>query len=146
MANYPQELAQNAVCQSHTGHGTGLWFLPTRPVRLNTNECSLEVTTCFGPLRASSGRLSYSRKQANVSVRMARISFGALPCRGEKNWRQLASPCCWNRARPWHASEVVSFLVGVRTYQYPGTICDIKSKDLISRIVSLNKTYDLMMA
>jgi len=38
MANYPEELAQDAVCQSHTGHMTGLWFLPTRPVRLNTNE------------------------------------------------------------------------------------------------------------
>jgi len=35
MANYPQELAQDAVCQSHTGHMTGLWFLPSR---LNTNE------------------------------------------------------------------------------------------------------------
>jgi len=29
MANYPQELAQDAVCQSHTGHMTGLWFLPS---------------------------------------------------------------------------------------------------------------------
>ena len=38
MANYPQELAQDAVCQSHTGHMTGLWFLPTRPLRLNTND------------------------------------------------------------------------------------------------------------
>ena len=38
MANYPQELAQDAVCQSHAGHMTGLWFLPTRPLRLNTNE------------------------------------------------------------------------------------------------------------
>ena len=38
MANYPQELAQDAVCQSHTGHMTGLWFLLTRPLRLNTNE------------------------------------------------------------------------------------------------------------
>ena len=38
MANYPQELAQDAVCQSHTGHMTGLWFLPTQPLRLNTNE------------------------------------------------------------------------------------------------------------
>jgi hypothetical protein len=38
MANYPQELAQDAVCQSHTGHMTGLWFLSTRPLRLNTNE------------------------------------------------------------------------------------------------------------
>ena len=38
MTNYPQELAQDAVCQNHTGHVTGLWFLPTRPLRLNTNE------------------------------------------------------------------------------------------------------------
>ena len=38
MANYPQELAQDAVCRSHTGHMTGLWFLPARPLRLNTNE------------------------------------------------------------------------------------------------------------
>ena len=38
MANYPQEIAQDAVCQSHTGHMTGLWFLPARPLRLNTNE------------------------------------------------------------------------------------------------------------
>jgi hypothetical protein len=33
MANYPQELAQDAVCQSHTGHMTGLWFLPTWPLK-----------------------------------------------------------------------------------------------------------------
>ena len=38
MANYPQGLAEDAVCQSHTGHMTGLWFLPARPLRLNTNE------------------------------------------------------------------------------------------------------------
>ena len=38
MANYPQELAQDAVCQSHTGYMTGLWFLSSRPLRLNTNE------------------------------------------------------------------------------------------------------------
>ena len=38
MANYPKELAQDAVCQSHTGHMTGLWFLPTRPLRLNINK------------------------------------------------------------------------------------------------------------
>ena len=38
MANYPQELAQDAVCQSHTAHMTGLWFLPARPLRLKTNE------------------------------------------------------------------------------------------------------------
>jgi len=27
MANYTQEIAQNAVCQSDAGHMTGLWFL-----------------------------------------------------------------------------------------------------------------------
>jgi len=27
--NYLQVLAQGAVCQSHTGHMTGLWFLPS---------------------------------------------------------------------------------------------------------------------
>ena len=60
------------------------------------------------------------RKQANVSVRMAWISFRPLPCRGEKKtWWQLASRCCWNRERPLHASELISFLVGLRTYQHP---------------------------
>jgi len=29
MANYRQELAYDAVYQSHTGHMTGLWFLPS---------------------------------------------------------------------------------------------------------------------
>jgi len=29
MANYPQELVQDAVWQSHTGHMTGLWLLPS---------------------------------------------------------------------------------------------------------------------
>jgi len=38
MPNYPQEISQDAVCQSNAGHMTGLWFLPTRPLRLNTNE------------------------------------------------------------------------------------------------------------
>ena len=61
-------------------------------------------------------------KQANVSVIMAWISFGALPCRKKKTWWQLASPCCWNNARPWHASELVFFLVGLRTYQHPGIL------------------------
>ena len=63
------------------------------------------------------------RKQANVSVRMAWISFGALPRRKKKTWWQLASRCCWNRARPWHASELVSLLVRLSTYQHPGTVC-----------------------
>ena len=39
------------------------------------------------------------RKQAHVSLRMVWISFGALPCKKNKTWWQLASRCCWNRAR-----------------------------------------------
>jgi len=31
MATYPEELAQDAACQSHTGRLTGLWFLLNRP-------------------------------------------------------------------------------------------------------------------
>ena len=45
MANCPQELAQDAVCQSHTGHMTVLWFLPARPLRLNTNEWMTALPT-----------------------------------------------------------------------------------------------------
>ena len=59
------------------------------------------------------------RTQANISVRMAWILFGALPCRKKTCW-QLASRCCWNRARPWNTSELVSFLVGLRNYQHLG--------------------------
>ena len=63
------------------------------------------------------------RKKANVSVRMMWISFGTLPYRKKTLW-QLVSQCCWNRACPWHASELVSFLVGLRSYQNPG-ICNV---------------------
>jgi len=37
MAINPQKLALDAVCQSHTGHMNGLWFLPARPLRPNNN-------------------------------------------------------------------------------------------------------------
>ena len=36
MANYPQELAQDAACQSHTGRLTGLWFLLKLAQGMNT--------------------------------------------------------------------------------------------------------------
>ena len=71
------------------------------------------------------------RKQANVSVRMACISFDALPCRKKKTWWQLASRCCWNRSRPWHASELVSVLVGLRTYQHPVKCWNVKTVEEI---------------
>ena len=34
------------MCQSHTGHMTGLWFLPTRSLRQNTNEWLNTVLNC----------------------------------------------------------------------------------------------------
>jgi hypothetical protein len=36
MANYPQELAQDAAYQSHTSHLTELWSLPKLAQGLNT--------------------------------------------------------------------------------------------------------------
>ena len=79
------------------------------------------------------------RKQANVSIRMAWISFSALPCRKKKTWWQLASRCCWNCARLWYASELVSFLVGLRTYQHPGKLvsfqCYLKYAFLVKHVL-----------
>ena len=92
---------------------------------------SFIVTRCFRRVRkivkndnckgADKSLAQPGRRQANFSVRMAWISFGALPCRKKKTWWQLASRCCWNRVLDWLASELVSFLVGLRTYQHPGT-------------------------
>ena len=58
IANYPQELAQDAVCQSHTGHMTGLWFLPTQPLRLNTNE----LMKCLQTTVAGDGTQIYRQR------------------------------------------------------------------------------------
>jgi len=50
--------------------------------------------------------------------------FPSAPClAGKDTWWQLASRFCWNRERPWHASEPVSVLIGLRTYQHSG-ICN----------------------
>jgi len=35
MENYPQELAQDAVYENHTGHMTGLWFLTSPAFKAN---------------------------------------------------------------------------------------------------------------
>jgi len=43
----------------------------------------------------------------------------ALCLAGKETWWQLASRCCWNSARPWPSSEIVSVLLGLRTYQHP---------------------------
>jgi len=56
----------------------------------------------------------------NVSVRIASISFGDLPCRN-KTWWQLASRCCWNRAR--HVTCFLSASVTRKDLQF-GTWTD----------------------
>ena len=59
------------------------------------------------------------KKQANVSVRMAWIFFGALPCKEKKILDDSSRLDVVEIARvAWHASELVSFLVGLRTYQH----------------------------
>jgi len=59
-------------------------------------------------------------KKANVSVRMAWISFGALPCTKKKIDNSSRLDVVEVARFAWHASELVSFLVGLRTYQHPG--------------------------
>jgi len=80
-------------------------------------------------------------KQSNVSVRMVWISFAVLPCKKKRTWSQLASRCCWNRACPWHASELASFLVGLRPYQHPGTFNNVRIR--ISYIKSRLTVYSV---
>ena len=86
-------------------------------------------------------------KQANVSIRMVWICFGALPCRKKETWWQLAPRCCWNHTRPWHASELLSFLVGLSTYQHTGNTCIFflnpcfRSAVFYSRFLSAGSAY-----
>jgi len=62
------------------------------------------------------------RKQAYVSIRMACISFGALPCRKKKLDNSSRLDVVEITRVPDMLPELVSFLVGLRTYQHPGII------------------------
>jgi len=67
--------------------------------------------------------------------------FPSSPClAGKETWWQLASRCCWNRARPWHASELVSFLVGLKIYQHPG-LCSSNLYDFWGLIIHRKSFY-----
>jgi len=60
--------------------------------------------------------------------------FPSAPClRRKETWWELASRCCWNRARPWYACELFSFLVGLRTYQHPRTRSLNKTQIIINK-------------
>jgi len=68
--------------------------------------------------------LSPTRKETSKCYCQNGVNFLrrlVLREKGKKKWWQFASPCCWNRARPLHASELISFLVGLKTYQRPDT-------------------------
>ena len=74
MANYPQELAQDAVCHSHTGHMTGLWFLPTRPLRLNANKWMMNVDTAAFCVFMRAASIIYRSDNSSVNG----ISYASL--------------------------------------------------------------------
>ena len=94
------------------------WLFSLYTVQIRTGMNSVLYGTQYRGADKSLARPR--RKQANVSVIMAWISFGAFLCKKRKTWWELASRCCWNRARPWLASVLVSFLDGLRAYQDPG--------------------------
>jgi hypothetical protein len=87
MANYPQELAQDAVCQSHTSHMTGFWFLPARPLRLNTNEW-MNVIHHFWVL----SQTKYSTAPCNAAY-VPVISFAQKNLEWEKAQRIKLANC-----------------------------------------------------
>ena len=66
-----------------------------------------------------------------------------LSLRGGETLWQLASRCCWNRARPWHASEPVSFLVGLRTFQHPGVSSGCSTYKKNKRVIVEEKLYEV---
>jgi len=71
--------------------------------------------------RGADKSLARPRKEKKLMFLSEWREFPSAPClAGGKTTWQVASGYCWNRARPWRASELVSFLVGVRTYQHPG--------------------------
>ena len=115
----PLNVELNIICHLLTLLGAHhiLHVSRIRVTELNLKLYSLIKVTIKQWLHRGAGKSSArpGRKQANVSVRMAWISFGPLPCRKKKPW------CCWNHACPWNASELVSFPVGLRTLQHPGT-------------------------
>jgi len=125
LSGFGDEMWRRSEIFVRDGGGGAYSSIPTSYTRrLETQtltSCHLSTTyLCSAYYRSAGKSLARpGKKQANVSVRMAWVSFSALPRRGKNLDIQLASRCCWNRARPWHASELVSFLVGLRTYQHP---------------------------
>ena len=82
----------------------------------------VNITLKNSPLVEQSADKSLARperKQANVSVRMAWISFGALPCR-KRNLMTARVSILLKSPASLTCFRTFSFLVGLRTYQHPG--------------------------
>jgi len=92
-------------------------------VRLRTYQHSISLLlksraslTCF--------RASFLPGQATdlSALRLNIVVPDMLPnlFRSWSGYGLISTPsrCCWYRARPWHASELVSFLVRLRIYQH----------------------------
>jgi len=89
-------------------HGTWIrkgW----QTMQLTRSLVTSTATSKFAARSADKSLVRPGRKKANVSVTVVRFSFVAFSCRKKKTWWQLASRCCWNRVRPWHVPELVSF-------------------------------------
>jgi len=107
---------RNFFCSQEVSNHIYLNCTSSQPSILTDTELQLRIAVGSRYKDADKSLARPGRKQANVSVRIAWISFGVLPCR-KKTWWQLVSWCCWNRAHPW----LVSFLVGLMTYPHPGS-------------------------
>ena len=73
--------------------------------------------------------------------------FPSAPClAGKRTWWQLTSPCCWSHAHPWHASELVPFLVGLRTYQHLDMLLQRQGSYRTVTLNCLSITYIVLSA
>ena len=123
MANYPQAFAQDAVCQSHTGHMTGLWFLPTRPLRLNTNEWMNEWMNIYIYTSRyvdyiyihSNPDIAPPSPRANKSP-WTETPFNTLFWFTVKRWRSWLKHCATNRKV---AGSIADGIIGIFHWHNP---------------------------
>jgi len=97
----------------------------------------INTTFCTGVLVSP-----YPNQEGNKLMFLSEWrEYPSAPCLAGKKkiWWHLASRYCWNHARPWHASELASFLIRLKTYQHPVFTVYIT-------ILSLGRTTQLPVA